>query len=152
MKNLVAHKLAVLFVSLAVILAIVIPSCGTSKPALLKIPTPTSLPATEAVDFKVLSAEVPMADGARLAADIYLPERDEDLPAILIMTPYNKASYKARLVRAMQDNHPNRIITQRTRSTSELEMRHRSWLNLLIDTLICYQTIVNVFLTSSVSG
>ena len=33
---------------------------------------------------------VPMSDGVRLAADIYLPEGDEPFPVLLTRTPYNK--------------------------------------------------------------
>ena len=33
---------------------------------------------------------VPMSDGVRLAADVYLPEGDDPFPALLTRTPYNK--------------------------------------------------------------
>lgn len=39
------------------------------------------------VERKVM---IPMTDGVRLAADIYLPEDDKKHPAILVRTPYNR--------------------------------------------------------------
>lgn len=106
MKSIIANKRAFLFIGIAVLLAMALPCCATTGAALQPLPTPESLPAPEAVEFEVWSAEIPMGDGAKLAADIYLPGRDEEVPVILIMTPYNKKWYKVSLVQAMQENQP----------------------------------------------
>jgi putative CocE/NonD family hydrolase len=42
--------------------------------------------------FKLLRVPVPMRDGARLSANVFLPADHARLPAILVRTPYNKGS------------------------------------------------------------
>ena len=41
------------------------------------------------------AVEIPMRDGKRLAADLYLPAAEPEgrFPAVLIQTPYNRAAY-----------------------------------------------------------
>ena len=36
-----------------------------------------------------LDVKVQMKDGTNLSADIYLPDSDEPVPAVLMRTPYN---------------------------------------------------------------
>jgi predicted acyl esterase len=46
--------------------------------------------AEEPAGFHVSSAEIPLRDGATLAADIYLPDPDGEFAAVLIFTPYGR--------------------------------------------------------------
>lgn len=92
MRKSLTDKLAVLLVTMALILGAALPSCAT--------------PAPQVADFEVLAAEIPMSDGATLAADVFLPNQDKDFPAILIMTPYNKEHYNPAIIGAMQAADP----------------------------------------------
>jgi len=57
---------------------------------------------------------IPMRDGKKIAADIYLASSTEALPTILVQTPYNRLLYRFNLPlvgQALTQNHYNFVIT-----------------------------------------
>lgn len=58
--------------------------------------------------FRIIPIEIPVSDGAKLAADLYIPESGGPFPIILIQTPYNKALHNPNLVQEMSGGHPTR--------------------------------------------
>ena len=65
-------------------------------------PASPSLKSQGQVDFRVIPAKIPMTDGAKLAADIYLPQSGGPFPAILIQTPYDKSRMNPGLTDGMK--------------------------------------------------
>src|SRR6478609_3394731 len=45
---------------------------------------------------------VPVRDGTRLAADLWLPATDEPVPAVLFRTPYGRSAYDTDALRPQQ--------------------------------------------------
>lgn len=45
----------------------------------------------DAQEFTVRTVQVPMRDGVKLAADLYLPSKAEKAPVLVVRTPYNKS-------------------------------------------------------------
>jgi len=45
---------------------------------------------SKGVEYKRLPTEIPVRDGSKLAADVYIPQKEGKYPAIVWMTPYNK--------------------------------------------------------------
>ena len=44
--------------------------------------------------IQTVAMEIPVSDGKKLAADLYIPEKGGPFPVILIQTPYNKDLYR----------------------------------------------------------
>lgn len=64
---------------------------------------------------------VPMRDGVRLAADVYLPEREGPVPAVLVRTPYGKCNDMEPYYRFVQRGFGVVIQDVRGREDSEGE-------------------------------
>ncbi|MBC8476930.1 MAG: hypothetical protein H8D49_01165 [Dehalococcoidia bacterium] len=75
-NKVLASRLPVPFVSLAIIPGIVLPFCAGSVP--------------EVADFEVLPVGTPAGNSARLAANVFLPGQDMDGPAIFNQRPSNR--------------------------------------------------------------
>lgn len=103
-------KRLVIFALLALGVALVI-ACGimalTSNIALPSVTTDRSVPKQVGFDFDIVMAWIPMSDGAKLAADIYLPKTEGPFPAILVLTPYDKSRFNPGLIEAMKGNQDN---------------------------------------------
>lgn len=92
--------------ALLAVAAVLVVACGIAAPA-PNVATPDFTPgraATKQVKFEIVPAQIPMSDGAKLAADIYLPQTDGPFPVILIQTPYDKSRFNPGLIEAMKGN------------------------------------------------
>ncbi len=105
MKHLLQYKPVTILVILA-ILSIALLAC-TAPAAPQMTPAANPAPVSAAIDanfgLKAISSkngiqlvpiEIPVSDGKKLAADIYIPEKGGPFPAILIQTPYNKDLFR----------------------------------------------------------
>jgi hypothetical protein len=86
--------------------------------ALLSISTTASASTPEIV--KRLNVKVPMQDGIRLAANIFLPSESGRFPAILVRTPYNKGDDLTPNFRAFVD-HGYAMVVEDARGRYESE-------------------------------
>lgn len=59
--------------------------------------------------MRMYSTTMAMRDGRRLAADVYLPDRDGRHATILIQTPYHKGQFRA----ALNDGYANHGLFDR---------------------------------------
>jgi putative CocE/NonD family hydrolase len=96
MKSLEMRVFAAL-ACLAVLLTLVMGCGGTSEPE--KVSKPGEYSGYSQPDYaswETTSQYVPMRDGTRIAVDVYRPTEGPEgkLPAVLIMTPYHRASVK----------------------------------------------------------
>jgi predicted acyl esterase len=90
-------------VLLVVLVTLAIACRGAASPSYTAPPIPTPARASpNPVEFRVMPAHIPMSDGAKLAADVYLPQTEGPFPAILIQTPYDKSRMWPGLVEAMK--------------------------------------------------
>lgn len=85
-------------------------TAATTSPALRRTPEPQTLAprlrslalaialfllVASAQALERFDARIPMRDGKWLAADVYLPDRTQPWPTVLIMTPYGRTIYRS---------------------------------------------------------
>jgi putative CocE/NonD family hydrolase len=76
---------------------------------------------------RLIDAGVTMRDGVRLSADVYLPPRDEPVPAILVRTPYNNSdAYYTDQARFFV-GHGYAFVVQDCRGRFDSEGEFRPW-------------------------
>jgi putative CocE/NonD family hydrolase len=84
------------------------------------IASSTIAPASTPEIVKYLSVKVPMQDGVRLAANIFLPSESGRFPAILVRTPYNKGADLAPHFRSIVE-HGYALVVEDARGRYESE-------------------------------
>lgn len=113
MKQIIQYRPVTIMLVLAVlsiaILACATPAVPQKTPAAVpsQLSTPAASPAGSTIDanfglkaissqngIQLVPVEIPVSDGRKLAADIYIPEKGGPFPAILIQTPYNKDLFR----------------------------------------------------------
>ncbi|MEW6141560.1 MAG: CocE/NonD family hydrolase [Chloroflexota bacterium] len=93
---------AVLFFIITLSLPVACRDAAVAPSSTPVLPAPSPKAPSGPVDFKIIPARIPMSDGAKLAADIYLPQTEGVFPAILVQTPYDKSRFNPELVGAMK--------------------------------------------------
>jgi len=73
--------------------------------------------------WKIASTEIPVRDGSRLAADIYLPSAGKSYPVILVQTPYSKERHKKVMENIINGNPEAPLFKSRDYAFAVLDWR-----------------------------
>jgi uncharacterized protein len=71
-------------------------------------------PLSTEAGIQIVPVDIPVSDGKKLAADIYIPEKGGPFPVILIQTPYNKVLYRTTMPQELTGQRPATTSTANT--------------------------------------